>query len=177
MGNIVLVGFMGTGKTTTGKLLADRLGWRFVDIDHAIEAECGMCVGDIFSTHGEAFFREKERATIQKMSACRELVIATGGGAILSSENVQNLQQCGTVVTLEARPDVVLQRIEQDPTPRPLLKRPDKQYAIRQLMQERAARYKIAELYIDTSSITPGTAADTIIDFVQNRGQRVSFGA
>ena len=105
------------------------------------------------------------------------MVIATGGGAILSSENVQNLQQCGTVVTLEARPDVVLQRIEQDPTPRPLLKRPDKQYAIRQLMQERAARYKIAELYIDTSSITPGTAADTIIDFVQNRGQRVSFGA
>ena len=169
MSNIVLVGFMGTGKTTTGQILAKKLGWRFIDIDRAIEAECGMCVGDIFSTHGEAFFREKERTTIERMVSCREMIIATGGGAVISSENVKNLQQCGTVVTLEAKPDVVLQRIEKDPTPRPLLKRPDKQYAIRQLMQERAARYKIAELYIDTSSITPGAVADRIINFVEMR--------
>lgn len=167
MSNIVLVGFMGTGKTTTGRILAQKLGWEFVDIDRAIEAECGMCVGDIFSTHGEAFFRAKEHAMIERVTSRSGMIIATGGGAVLSDVNVKKLQQCGTVVTLEAKPDVVLNRIEQDPTPRPLLKRPDKQYAIRQLMQERAARYKIADLYIDTSSVTPGAVADRIISHVR----------
>ena len=166
MGNIILVGFMGTGKTTTGELLADRLGWKFVDVDRAIETECGMCVAELFHTHGEAYFRETEKALIKQLCSCCDLVIATGGGAVLSDENVRNLQQGGTVVTLEAAPEVILQRVANDPTPRPLLACSDKQAAIEQLMQGRAARYKIADLYIDTSFITPESVADMILDFV-----------
>ncbi len=169
MDNIILVGFMGTGKTTTGQLLADRLEWTFIDVDQAIETECGMCVGDIFRTYGEAYFRETEKIVIKRLCSRRKLVIATGGGAVLSDENVRNLQQSGTVVTLEASPEAVLQRVANDPTPRPLLACSDKQAAIRQLMQGRAARYKIADLYIDTSSITPESVADMILDFIRKR--------
>ena len=169
MNNIVLVGFMGTGKTTAGQLLAARLGWKFIDVDRAIETKCGMCVGNIFSTHGETFFREQESVLIEQLCSCDQVVIATGGGAVLSDINVQNMQQCGIIVTLEASADIVLQRVANDPTPRPLLAAPDRQAAVQQLMQGRADRYKIAALYIDTSAITPDAVVDQIIDFVRKQ--------
>ncbi|HHP50370.1 MAG TPA: shikimate kinase [Moorella mulderi] len=119
-GNIVLVGFMGSGKTQVGKLLALRLGWPFVDTDELIEDREGISIAEIFSRYGEAYFRQQERRVIEELASRRRTVIATGGGAFIPKDSREILKRGNRVVWLRVRPETVLKRIggSQD---RPLL--------------------------------------------------------
>ena len=163
MKNIVLIGFMGTGKTTVGRLLAKQLEWNFVDLDKEIEAACGMAVSRIFAEHGEAFFRQRESEAIKRLSQCTHTVISTGGGAVLRDENIDNLRQCGILVRLQARPEVIVSRVENDQhVTRPLLSQPDRLQTVTALLAERQDRYELADISVDTDNNTPDEVVQKI---------------
>lgn len=166
MKNIVLIGFMGTGKTTIGQMLATRLGRTFIDVDREIEAACNMSVAQIFAEYGEACFREHESQAIKNLINYRDVVIATGGGSVLAIENVHNLKKCGLLISLGACPEVIVERIEKDTVTRPLLNRHDRLQVVTALLHERKKRYQNADFYVDTSYITPCQAADRIVEFL-----------
>src|SRR5207302_10506285 len=117
-GNLFLVGMMGAGKTTVGRLLARRLKLRFVDSDHEIEHRCGVRVPTIFDIEGEAGFRVREAQTLAELTALEGIVLATGGGAVLAEDNRRRLANRGTVIYLCARPEDLYERVRQDPTGR-----------------------------------------------------------
>ena len=120
--NIVLTGFMGTGKTTAGRLLAERLGMEFVDTDELLEERHGP-IAEIFETRGEAAFRELEHALAEELSDRRGVVISTGGRMMLDADNVTALSRTGRVFCLVATPDEIFDRVSSDAdrTARPLL--------------------------------------------------------
>lgn len=175
MKNIVLIGFMGTGKTTSGHLLAERFGWNFIDVDQKIEELCNMPVSHIFDKHGERYFREQEKQVIEKLVDSRNAVIATGGGAVLSDENIQNLKKCGAVVCLKASPETIVHRLEADQESRPLLKSPERLERVSKLMQERHTRYQTADLCIDTDGIDPWEVTENIINFFRGIGGQLNL--
>ena len=166
MPQVILTGFMATGKTEVGRRLARRLGRPFVDIDGLVETAAGRSVADIFSSEGEARFRELERAAV--MEACRmgEAVIATGGGTLLDPENRRRLAAAGPIVCLAAPPEEILRRIE-NPATRPLLangKGPaDRLTRIRALLAERAPVYALATHTVNTA----GLGVDDVVERVQ----------
>lgn len=152
--NLVLVGFMATGKTTVGRRLAARLGWRFIDTDVRIEAIAGCRVPEIFARDGEGHFRELETRVAREVARERGAVIATGGGILSRAENVAALRAAGPIVCLTAAPEVILRRAG-DLAGRPLLARaPDPLAEIRRLLAERASQYALADHTIDTSELT-----------------------
>lgn len=169
MENIVLVGFMGTGKTTVGRLLANKLNRQFIDVDRKIEENCGMPVSEIFKVQGESFFRQQEQQAIKDFLPQANAVVATGGGAVLSSENVANLKNHGLMICLAATADSIVSRIGTDGA-RPLLNVPNKDEAVAKLLQERASRYQVADYTVDTSILTPGEVAERIIGIMQAKG-------
>ncbi|MHB8157378.1 MAG: shikimate kinase, partial [Desulfocucumaceae bacterium] len=120
MKNIVLIGFMATGKTVVGRVLAQRLGRQFLDIDEEIERVTGKTISEIFSRHGMIRFRSEESLIISKLSQRESLVIATGGGAVLNPENVTALKKNGVLVLIKATPEIIFKRVKQGKT-RPLL--------------------------------------------------------
>ena len=146
MKTIVLCGFMGCGKSTVGKLLAERNRMTFVDMDSYIEEQAGCTVSEIFARDGEAAFRKREHDACLTLGAQRDLVIATGGGAVLRDDNVTALSQNGTIVLLKVSADCVLERLKDDHT-RPLLQRPDKREAVLTLMNERDPLYARAAAF------------------------------
>ena len=150
--NIILTGFMGTGKTTVGKRLAKRLGWRFVDVDELIEAHAKMPVARIFAERGEPVFRRLERRYVNRAARSDQQVIATGGGAFVDAENRARLQAGGVTVCLTARPRVILERIGKRVALRPLLRGGDPLKKIQTLLARRARAYAAADLTVDTSS-------------------------
>lgn len=111
MKNLVLTGFMGTGKSTVGRLIAKKLGYRFIDIDSKIEKDQNMSVSEIFEKYGEEHFRQLEKDTILGVSSLKNTVIATGGGAVMQKENIKNLRSNGIIVLLKTNPDTIYQRI------------------------------------------------------------------
>ncbi|RMG92313.1 MAG: 3-dehydroquinate synthase [Chloroflexi bacterium] len=162
--NIVLTGFMGTGKTTVGRLLAERLGLKFVDTDLLIEARDGRSVSNIFREAGEEVFRRLEAAVAQELAEEHGLVIATGGRLMLDSQNALALQKNGRVVCLVAEPEEIVRRLAGD-TQRPLLNVSDPKKQVNQLLQARAARYGRFP-QITTSGKSPETVADEIIRYL-----------
>ena len=117
-GNLFLVGLMGAGKTTLGRQLARRLDKRFVDADHELEARLGVTIPTIFEIEGEAGFRDREEAMHRRARrACRGVVLATGGGAVLRAANRARLRENGTVLYLHAEPETLWQRTAQQPQP------------------------------------------------------------
>lgn len=165
MKNVVLIGFMGTGKTTVGQLLAQRLDWSFVDLDQEIESQCKMTVRDIFANYGEAVFRQHESAMIKSMTARNNTIISTGGGAVLLDENIYNLRQCGPLVALKAQPEVIVKRVESDKrVSRPLLNRPDRLETVSNMLHDRRKRYAFADISIDTDYLSPDEVANKIED-------------
>ena len=160
--NIILTGFMGTGKTAVGKKLAKRLGWKFVDVDELIEKSAKASIADIFTQHGEAVFRRLERAHINRLIHGHHQVIATGGGAVIDPMNRRRLRASGVVVCLVARPRVILDRVGRRIDVRPLLARKDPLTRIRALLSDRAAAYKQADLTVDTSDLTAEQVTERI---------------
>jgi len=147
-GNIFLVGLMGAGKTTIGKLLAKRLHKTFIDCDHELEHRTGVKIPLIFELEGEAGFREREVALIQELSQREDVVLATGGGAVLSPENRAALAQNGTVVYLNARVEDLYARTKHDKN-RPLLQTADPQAKLDELYRQRDPLYReIADIII-----------------------------
>lgn len=163
MKNVVLTGFMATGKTDVGRLLATRLGFAFLDCDGEIEREQGMTVSDIFVRFGEDGFRDREAAVIARLSEREHVVIATGGGAVLRSENRARLRKNGVIVCLTASPETILRRTE-GTHHRPLLTVPNPLDRIRELIKLRRPFYEDADILIDTEGKSPAEVAEEILD-------------
>jgi shikimate kinase len=154
MRNIVLIGFMGAGKTIVGRRLAEVLHRPFVDIDKLVEETVGATIATIFETLGEEKFRELETDTIKSLSNIRGEVIATGGGAIAKEENAKRLKEDGFLVYLYASPEVLFRRIGNE-TGRPLADKMEGQADMEVLLAQRDPLYReAADLIIDTSDKT-----------------------
>lgn len=148
--NLYLVGMMGAGKTTVGRLLARRLKLRFVDSDHEIEARCGVKIPVIFEIEGEAGFRAREAQALAELARLEGVVLATGGGVVLLEENRRLLAARGTVVYLRATPEHLYERVRQDRN-RPLLAGGDPLGRLRELYRERDPLYReVADVVVDT---------------------------
>lgn len=160
--NIVLTGFMGTGKTETGKILAKKLGWQFFDTDLVIEKEVGMKVNDIFERNGEPYFRNAETNTVKLISLLDRVVISCGGGVVLKQENMDALEKTGKIVCLTAMPQVIFERVK-NTSNRPLLKVKDPIAVINELLEKRKSAYLRCDLMIDTSDMDPVEVADKIL--------------
>jgi shikimate kinase/3-dehydroquinate synthase len=151
-GNVLLVGLMGAGKTSVGRLLARNLQKTFVDCDHEIEKRTGVSIPVIFEIEGEAGFRRRESAVLRDLMQLRNAVVATGGGAVLSPENRNALSRGGVVVYLRATIDDLWQRTKHD-RHRPLLRTDDPRGKLAELFEERDPLYReVATLTIDTGN-------------------------
>lgn len=159
--NIVLAGFMGTGKTTVGKLLADRLGLTFVDMDAVIEERQGRPIAAIFAADGEPFFRRLERELVRELSARQGLVIATGGGVVTDPDNLRDYERSGLVVCLTATAETILRRVARE-SHRPLLEGDEKARRIVALLAARRGLYGAIRHQVDTESLPPEQVADRI---------------
>jgi len=153
MPNINLVGFMGTGKTTVGKALAQRLGYRFVDADEEVEREQGRSISSIFAEDGEPEFRRLESDMIRRLSERDGLVVSAGGGAVIDPVNVDNMRRGGPVVCLTATPEEIYERVRHS-THRPLLDKPNPMAEIVSLLKARAKFYALADYTVDTTGKT-----------------------
>jgi shikimate kinase len=159
--NIVLVGFMGTGKTTVGRLLAGRTEMPLVDMDALIEEHAGKSITEIFAQDGEPHFRALEREVVQELSARHGQIVSTGGGIVLNPDNIADYEKTGLVVCLLASAGEILDRVQHDTT-RPLLAG-DKQEKIIQLLDTRRPLYEAIPHQIDTDGLTPEIIAAKII--------------
>lgn len=156
--NLILTGFMGTGKTTIGEIVAAKLGRKFVDTDHIIMERLGKTVPEIFAAYGEPFFRALEASVCAELGKAQSLVVSTGGGALVRFENLRAIAGFGNIVIcLNAEPDVILQRLANDTRKRPLVDKDnhqDRREAIRNLLESRRAAYKRIRLQVDTSRLS-----------------------
>ena len=167
--NIVLTGFMGTGKSTIGKMLARRLGYRFVDTDHVIESRAGCSVAEIFEQHGEEVFREQETKVAEELSEQNRLVIATGGGMLVNSENQRILESTGKIFCLTANIDEIIKRLSNPRAraQRPLLKTENLKQHVKEMLEKRRSTYT-KFVQINTSGKTTREAVDAILKIVRN---------
>lgn len=158
-GNIFLVGLMGAGKTSVGKLLAKRLGKSFYDSDQEIERATGVKIPLIFEIEGETGFRARETKMLAELTARRDVVLATGGGAVLAEENCRLLSDNGVVIYLRAAVADLWRRTRHDKN-RPLLKSADPRATLEQLFAERDPLYReVADVVVDTGSQSLGNLA------------------
>ena len=163
--NIVLMGFMGTGKSTVGRQLAGRLKMTFVDMDTIIEERAGKPIPRIFAEDGEAAFRIMESDLARELSQRAGLVIACGGGVVLNPENVSHYRRTGLVVCLTATPEVIFERTSRARN-RPLLEEQDRMKRIRDLLAARRSLYAALPRQVDTSSRSAGEVVETILAWV-----------
>lgn len=171
MPNIILTGFMGTGKSTVGRILSRTLGMKFIDMDDLIEKEAGMPVKEIFARFGEPHFRELEAGVVKKLvsgALGRGLIISTGGGAVLNSSNRALLRGWGVVICLKATVDEILERVG-DRTDRPLLARPDRKQAIIDLLKQREASYRDCDYEVDTTAMDVDEVSSVIMKLLEDR--------
>ena len=162
MRNIVLVGFMGTGKTSVGKRLAERLGMPMIDTDDIIVADSGMDIPDIFAQHGEVHFRDLESAAVCKASTLENHVISTGGGVVLRESNLDMLKRNGIVFCLTATTEEIWRRVGRG-THRPLLQTPNPLGKIEQMLIERRPFYARADHQIVTTGQSMKAVTDKIV--------------
>ena len=162
-GNLILVGMMGAGKTTVGRLLARRLKRAYYDSDEEVERRCGVRIPVIFDIEGEAGFRARESQVIGELCALEGIVLATGGGAVLAEPNRRCMAARGTVVYLHARPAHLWQRVRHDRN-RPLLATPDPQKKLEDLYAARDPLYReIADIVMDTGRQSVQTLARDLL--------------
>jgi shikimate kinase len=165
--SIFLVGPMGAGKTTIGRYISDALGWRFLDSDHEIEARTGAGIPWIFEKEGEEGFRRREEAMIAELTLLKNIVLATGGGAVMRQANRRVLQSRGTVVYLYTPVSMQIERTAHDRN-RPLLNTPHPEKRLRELFELRDPLYRqVADLIMPT---TDGSARELAVKIVQTLG-------
>ncbi len=163
MRNVVLIGFMGAGKSRTAAELAARLGYQTFDTDALIESEAGATIAQIFATEGEPSLRAREAKAVEQACSNDGRVIACGGGTILAIANLRTLQQSGTIVYLRAKPQTLLSRLGEQAPQRPLL-RNDPARTLPVLLAEREPAYRsAADLIVDTDDLSPGEVAAQIV--------------
>jgi len=168
MRNIVLTGMMGTGKTTVGRYLAERLQIPFYDLDELIEHESGLNIPAIFREQGEPVFRALERAVVSRLGQLQGCIIATGGGTIVDPENLRQLMTNGEIICLTAAPERIVERTK-DMEHRPLLWHADRLERIREVMRVRAPVYALVGQPIDTTDLSVEEVASRILARVQLR--------
>jgi shikimate kinase len=173
--NLFLVGPMGAGKTTIGRQIAELFRMPFLDLDHEIEAHTGAAVGLIFELEGERGFRTRESAMLAEFSARNGVVLATGGGAVLSAGNRRLLRERGFVIWLDTAVDEQLARLSRD-RQRPLLRAADRRERLEQLASERDPLYaEIADLRLRSAGCGSGThVAHDLLDQLEARWRRGS---
>ena len=163
MGNIVLTGFMGSGKTVVARQLARLLGMKVIDVDTEIEKSKKMTINEIFKQFGEPRFREIEMETIKQVSENSNVIISTGGGAVLKQENMDAMRGKGVIVCLTAAPETILERTKST-RDRPLLLVENPLERIEELLEFRRPFYEKADVMIDTERKTPLQIAEEIIE-------------
>lgn len=154
MENVILTGFMATGKSAVGQELARQLGWTFRDLDEVIEAEAGADIPALFDREGEQGFRHREKAALQRVLQDRKQVVATGGGAVMDPDNLSRMRERGVVVCLWAPPETILERAAQD-NRRPLLQVDSPREQVDRLLRQRAPVYRRADLALSTAGDRP----------------------
>ncbi|MFM7408552.1 MAG: shikimate kinase [Cuspidothrix sp.] len=165
--NLYLIGMMGVGKTTVGKLLAEKIGYRFLDTDELITKAAGKSINEIFAEDGEAEFRQLESNVLAQVCAYTKLVIATGGGIVTHQYNWSYLHH-GLIVWLDVPIPILLERLAQDNT-RPLLQDSDPEAKLKSLLQQRQPLYSQADLYITIQATeTPEEIATHILETIPN---------
>ena len=163
--SLYLVGMMGSGKTSTGRPLAERLGYGFVDADAVIEQAAGCSIPEIFDRDGEAGFRKLESQVLSAISQRHSLVVATGGGVVTQPEN-WGLLHSGIVIWLDVVPEQLMVRLRSDNTVRPLLQTADPEAALNALLNQRRPLYAEADLTVVINDETPDTVADGILQLL-----------
>ena len=159
--NVILVGFMGTGKSATGRALARRLRMRFVDLDRIVERRAGKKIARIFAEDGEPAFRALEHQVVGELATRRGMVVAAGGGVVLDPQNLEALHRAGFVVCLPASVDAIMARVSGDTT-RPLLAGERPRERVEELLAARKSLYESFARRIDTSTIAPREVAERI---------------
>ena len=160
------MGFMGTGKSTTGRLVAKRLDRQWVDMDDEIERRERRTIGDIFLQDGEPYFRSVEREVVKELCERKNLVVAAGGGVVINPENVRDFSRTGVVICLNAIPSVILQRVAAE-THRPLIEDGEKARKITDLLEIRKPLYDAIPNQIDTTRLSPELTADRVIEMYE----------
>ena len=163
--SLYLVGMMGSGKTSTGRPLAERLGYGFVDADAVIEQAAGCSIPEIFERDGEAGFRALESQVLNAITQRHSLVVATGGGVVTQQEN-WGLLHSGVVIWLDVVPEQLMQRLRADSTVRPLLQTDDPDAALNALLNRRRPLYAEADLTVVIDQETPDAVADGILQLL-----------
>jgi len=182
--NIVLVGFMGSGKSSVGRELARATGFCFHDTDLLIRHRIGKSIPEIFAAHGEAFFRAQESEALRSFERQDKIVLATGGGIVIDPANVPLLQRLGPVVWLVADEATIWARVSRNPN-RPLLQTPNPREAVQQLLKTRYPLYAaVADFSVDSSGLTHHQVARQVLagvrswpGRVQNKGATQDSGA
>jgi len=149
MRNLALIGFMGTGKSSVGRLVAEALHFTFLDTDEVITTRAGKSVGEIFAQEGEAAFREREKLLVEELAKRDKTVIATGGGLPVNPENFASLKKHALIVCLWASPEKIWERVRHQ-SHRPLLQDPDPQAKIKSLLEARKPVYQKADILMNT---------------------------
>lgn len=160
--NIIITGFMGTGKTTVGKIISNKLNFIFLDIDELIEKTTGMKISEIFKKFGEKRFRDIETEMVKVVTKKRGQVISTGGGVVLREENLHHLKKSGIIFCLTASPNTIFERTK-GCKDRPLLQVNNPQDKIKELMNERRPFYEKADIIIDTEGLSASEVAERVI--------------
>ncbi len=181
---LILTGFMATGKSSVGPLVARRLGWEFVDVDTIVIARAGKPIAQIFADEGEPHFRQLEREAVAQLTSDRRRcphchgphpeVISTGGGVLVDESNCMALKRVGVIVCLTGRPEVITARVDRSKAKRPKLTEGGKPTLerVKELMDERADAYARADVQIDSSDLTVEQLADHVIGAFGQRAAR-----
>jgi shikimate kinase len=162
--NIVLVGFMGSGKSSVGRLLARKLRFQFLDTDRLVEERARMPIPEIFRQHGETYFRERETAVLESLLGKHRHVLATGGGIVTQPRNIELLRQLGLVVLLKADPEEIFRRVSRNKD-RPLLQVANPKERVLALMAERQPLYEqAAQFAVDGTALRHEDVAAAIVE-------------
>jgi shikimate kinase len=171
--NVALIGYRGTGKTTVGRLLADRLGFDFADADAELERRLGRTIAELFASGREPLFRDEEERTVAELTARTGLVLATGGGAVLREASRAALRRFGPVVWLRAEPEVLAERLRADRAARPALTSAGTLAEIAAVLAEREPIYRaVADVAIETGGRPVETVVEAILTALAGRTPR-----
>lgn len=169
--NLVLVGFMGSGKSSVGRILSSLTGFALVDTDTLVAQEAGQSISAIFKQHGEEYFRALETKVLQSLVGRIGLIVATGGGVIIAEENRKLLAQIGPVVWLDASTEQLFQRVKN--SKRPLLQTDDPRQTVEELYRSREPLYReTAAIRIDSGNLTHRQTAEAVLAAVQRQQQQ-----